>query len=183
MKVNDCGLGQVEIVAAVAARGQLEHTVGERHVGILLPGVAGNMRALEPQPIDDDGAGRRERDGVAGRPGQHGLPATCGRPGNAGIGAHDRERLVDGQVLVVGARPDDDGVAGRGRIDRGLDGAVAAVAHEQEVVAGAVAHLLHAVEKIGAFGARGHLPAGLVAGGRGIGIGDALMALACSVPV
>ena len=37
------GLGQVEIVAAVAAGRQLEHAVGERQVGVLLAGVAGDI--------------------------------------------------------------------------------------------------------------------------------------------
>ena len=65
-----------------------------------------------------------------------------------------------------------DGVAVGGRVDRGLDGGVAAVADEQEVVAGAVVDLLDAGEKVGAVRAGIHLPAGLVAGGGRVAIGD-----------
>ena len=82
----------------------------------------------------------------------------------------------DGQLLAdigagKGAGPDNDGVAADGGVDRLLDGGVAAVADEQEVVAGAVVDLLDAGEQIGALGtARVHLPARLVAGGRRVGI-------------
>ena len=51
-----------------------------------------------------------------------------------------------------GAGPDNDGVAADGGVDRRLDGGVAAIAHEQEVVAGAVVDLLDAGEQIGALG-------------------------------
>ena len=78
------------------------------------------------------------------------------RPGKAGVGAHDRERLVDGQVLVVGARRDDNGVAGRGRVDRCLDRGVAAIAHEQEVVACRRRSIFSTPEKgVGTLGAAG----------------------------
>ena len=68
---------------------------------------------------------------------------------------------------------DQDGVAVDRRVDRGLDGGVAAVADQKEVVAGAVGDLLDAGENVGALPARrDHLPARLVAAGHRIGVDD-----------
>ena len=54
-------------------------------------------------------------------------------PVDAGIGALEGHVLVDVDMLVVGAGRDLDRVAGRGRVDRRLDGGVAAMADEQDI--------------------------------------------------
>ena len=67
---------------------------------------------------------------------------------------------------------DQDGVAVDRRVDRGLDGGVAAAADQQEAVGG-VGDLLDAGENVGALPTRrDHLPAWLVAAGHRIGVGD-----------
>ena len=51
-------------------------------------------------------------------------PAAASRPPTAviaGLGAEDGDADVDGQILVIGAGRDQDGVAVRGRVDRRLD--------------------------------------------------------------
>ena len=64
---------------------------------------------------------------------------------------------VDGEVLAVGASGDHDGVAGGGRVDRGLDGGIAAIADQQDVGGPGTVDLLDAGEGVGALGtARGH---------------------------
>ena len=63
-----------------------------------------------------------------------------------------RQPSVDDDVLAVGAGRDQDGVAGvRGRVDRRLDGGVAAVADQQDVGRAGAVDLLDAGERVGAF--------------------------------
>jgi hypothetical protein len=96
--------------------------------------------------------------------GDHAFGAVRAMSIHAKIGAIDGHGLVDIHVLVVGPGRDQERVAGRSGVDRSLDGGVAAVADQQEVVAGAVRDPLDAGEQVGPLRARAHLPAGLVAG-------------------
>jgi hypothetical protein len=88
------------------------------------------------------------------------------------IGAVEGHGLIEIHLLAVRAGCDQDRVPGRSRVNRGLDGGVAAVADQKDVVASAVRDPLDAVEKIGPLGSRTHLPAGLVAGRDRIGISN-----------
>ena len=72
------------------------------------------------------------------------------------LDAVDGEGLAgDGHVFGVGAGRDLDSVAVSGCVDRGLDGGVAAVADEQDVVGAGAVDLLDAGERVGAFAATG----------------------------
>ena len=76
---------------------------------------------------------------------------------------------VIGHVFGVGAGRDLDRVAIGGCVDRGLDGGVAAVADEQDVVGAGAVDLLDAGERVGALAAAGrhHEVAGAVVGDAG----------------
>ena len=112
--------------------------------------VAGELEALDGHGrLAVAGGGRVD---VAGN-----IEAVLVDTGGDGGAADAGARPDDGQLLGdvragEGAGPDEDGVARDSRVDRGLDGGVAAVADQQEVVAGAVGDLLDAGEEIGACG-------------------------------
>ena len=90
------------------------------------------------------------------------------------IGAHDGDRAVENDVLVVGAGGEHDGVAGDRGVDRRLDGGIAAIADQQDVEVPAPCDLLDAGEGVGALGpARGH---GEVAGADRATIAEVMVA-------
>ena len=148
-----------------------DHRVGDidvRQGGVA--GVAGEADAVE-EAIDvyvrEGDIVRRDGDAVAGRaavgvvddpsreiPGD--TVVAFERAVNGDLAEADEAQAIDPDrdVLVVSPRRDHDRVAGRGGVNRRLDGGVAAVADEQEVVAGAVDHL-HAGKRVGTLGATG----------------------------
>ena len=149
-------LQDVLVAAAVLQRHVLQgQTVGD--AGAEVRRVGGNARIAD----DDRLAFARADEGHVIR--------KVTRPDRAERALAGRRSVAD----VERAGGDHDGVAGLRRAHRGVDRGIAAVADEQEVVAGAVADLVDAGEKIGALGARAHLPAGRVAGGGRIAVGDA----------
>src|SRR6476659_9146480 len=152
-----------EEVVAIRRRGNaaliapVDGHAADRHVGIALDG---NDRVfVRPSAIWIRSVGNEK---VRIRRFDNGLATAS---------AEDADILaVDRHLLAVSPRRDQDGVAADRRVDRGLDGGVAAVAHQQEAVGGVV-DLLDAGENVGALPTRrDHLPARLVAAGHRIGV-------------
>ena len=113
-------LVEIEVVAVVSARRQREHAVSEGDIGGR-HAFDQDMRPGEFQAVECHQRCGRDIDGIASRPVQNALCAARAGSGGAVVRAEECERLVDRQVFVVGARVDDDGVAGTGGINRSLD--------------------------------------------------------------
>src|SRR5262249_42806856 len=137
------------------------------------------VAAIDREPADRHiGAGYDGDDRVLGGAAGVGICGMGGQrcrsggldDGLARASALDRDVLsADRHLLAVSARRHEDAVTVRRRVDRGLDRRVATMADQQEVMAGAVADLLDAVEKIDPLRSGTYLPASLVAGGRRTG--------------
>ncbi|MGZ8395276.1 MAG: hypothetical protein ACXWVB_01200 [Rhodoplanes sp.] len=88
-------LGEIKSVAARSPGLNIEGAVGEGDVRILRMRRDDIGVGDKPQPVESHEIGCRDRGHIAGRPGQHSLGAASARAGDAGIGALDRQRLVD----------------------------------------------------------------------------------------
>jgi len=150
---------------------------GDARTGIAVQ--AGRIGAGDAQTLQHDEVGQRatrgdvnqaaacqiaERRAVDDRAGQ--------RVGSVAL-TDQRQLLVDRQLLGVGAGGDHDRVAVGGCVDSRLDRGEAAAAHDEDASGSGAVDDFDTGDDVGAFGAaRGHLPAGLVAGGERVGIGE-----------
>ena len=139
--------------------------VVERHRAGKSSGIGRDRDAIVLAGGIDIEIGDRER--AVERAGNGDLAVEGDAVDAAVLDAVDGEGLAgDHHVFGVGAGRDLDGVAVSRCVDRGLDGGVAAVADEQDVVAAGAVDLLDAGERVGAFAAacRHHEVAGAVVG-------------------